>query len=115
MATPTDPHIHVEARLGASGRTRDMLAATFGLVAELPAEVATGCGTRVPLAMTSHLPERVTCLPCREHASAQHLRFADQVAFLGPMPGSPLAGTDAVRAAAEHRAMARRFRGEDGP
>ncbi|WP_092557294.1 hypothetical protein [Actinoplanes derwentensis] len=115
MATHPDPHIHVEAGLSASGRTRDMLAATFGLVAELPAEVTTGCGSRVPLAMTSHLPERVTCLPCRDHASDRHRRFADQVAFLGPMPGSPLAGTDAARAAAEHRAMARRFAGEDGP
>lgn len=92
-----------------------MLAATFGLVAELPAEVATGCGTRVPLAMTSHLPERVTCLPCREHAAAQHLRFADQVALLGPLPGSPLGEGDALRAAAEHRATARRFAGGSGP
>ncbi|GAA1621643.1 hypothetical protein [Actinoplanes couchii] len=113
MATHTDPHIHVEARLSGSGRTRDMLAATFGLVAELPAAVETGCGTEVPLAMTSHLPERVTCLPCREHASAQHLRFADQVAELGPMPGSPIAESDALRAAAEHRALARRFAGFD--
>ncbi|HWS32936.1 MAG TPA: hypothetical protein VN408_09355 [Actinoplanes sp.] len=67
MAIHSDPHIHVEARLGATGRTRDMLAATFGLVASLPAEVAAGCGAWVPLAMTSPLPQpcgtRTACSP----------------------------------------------------
>ncbi|MEU4626436.1 hypothetical protein AB0G04_41460 [Actinoplanes sp. NPDC023801] len=110
MVNPTDdPHIHVEAGMRSGAAARNMLAATFGLVSDLPPEVSTGCGRLVPRAMTSAVPECVTCLPCREHAVAEHLRRADLVASLGPLPGSPIDVSDAVRAAAHHRDLARRF------
>ncbi|GIE36357.1 hypothetical protein Ait01nite_094020 [Actinoplanes italicus] len=107
--TPDDPHIHVEAGARSSAAARNLLASTFGLVAELPAQVATGCGRQVPRAMTSGVPESVTCLPCREHAAEQHLRLADLAATLGPLPGSPISVADAHQAAAHHRDLARRF------
>lgn len=108
-AHPDDPHIHVEAGLGSGAATRNVLAATFGLVGNLPTEVRTGCGLRTPLARTSSAPESVTCLPCREHAAERHRRLADLVATLGPLPGSPVAADDAAGAAARHRDLARRF------
>ncbi|MEV0902830.1 hypothetical protein [Actinoplanes sp. NPDC049802] len=111
MATaPDDPHIHVEAGpLRSRAAERHMLASTFGLTADLPATVQTACGRRVPYAMTSGAPESVTCLPCREHASEQHLRFAVQVETLGAGPGAPFDAHDAATAAAAHRDLARRF------
>jgi len=110
-----DPHIHVEAGLpGSSIATRNLLASTFGLVGSLPAEVVTGCGRQVPIATTSADPARVTCLPCREHAGAQHLRLAGQVETLGAMPGSPVHGADAAAAAAHHRDLGRRFSSPPG-
>jgi hypothetical protein len=107
--TPDDPHIHVEAGLRSGATARNLLASTFGLVGDLPAEVTTGCGRQSPRAMTSSVPERVTCLPCREHAAGEHLRLADLAASLGPLPGSPMDVTDAVLAASHHRDLARRF------
>lgn len=112
---PDDPHVHVEAgTLRSRAAEREMMASLFGLAADLPAEVTTACGLRVPFAMTSGRPEHVTCLPCREHAGDQHRRLADQVAALGPAPGSPINATDAARAAAEHRAIADRFAAPPG-
>ena len=103
-------HIHVEVDvLHADAFLRNTLAATFGLAGDLPSEVATGCGLGVPYAMTSPKPESVTCLPCREHASAQHLRFAEQVERLGGMPGSVIGPADVARSAEQHRALAKRF------
>lgn len=105
-----DPHIHVEAgKLRSRAAERNLLASVFGLVGDLPAEVTTACGTRVPFVMTSAEPGAVTCLPCRAHAAERHRRFADQVAELGPGPGSPFSGMDAARAAIAHRDLARRF------
>ncbi|MEV6342585.1 hypothetical protein [Actinoplanes sp. NPDC051851] len=88
---------------------RNLTASVFGLVGELPTEVTAGCGKRVPYAMTSTRPESVTCLACREHAHTQHLRFAEQIVTMGPTPGITIPATDIARAAAEHRAIARRF------
>ncbi|MFI7598135.1 hypothetical protein [Actinoplanes sp. NPDC049681] len=107
-----DPHIHVEVNvIRADAAVRNVLASTFGLAGDLPAEVRTGCGQRVPYAMTSARPESVTCLACREHAHRQHLRFADQIVTLGGAPGATISGPEAARAAAEHRSLARRFAG----
>lgn len=95
---------------------RNLLAGTFGLVGDLPETVGTGCGLRVPYAMTSSRPESVTCSACRQHARAQHLRLAGQVARLGTMPGSTLTGAQADGVAGHHRDLARRFAdGEAGP
>lgn len=107
-----DPHIHVERRVVRSGAAvRDLLASTFGLVADAPSTVTTGCGVDVPYAMTSQRPESVTCLACREHAHHEHLRFADQLERLGRLPGSPVTAHQAAQAAARHRDLAARFAG----
>ncbi len=42
-----DPHIHVETNMSAAA-ARDVLAATFGLVANLPSVVTTGYGVQAP-------------------------------------------------------------------
>ena len=104
-----DPHIHVESGLRSRAVERDLMASLFGLAADLPVEVGTGCGVRVPFAMTSTQPDSVTCLPCREHAGERHRQLADQVATLGVGPGSPFGGTDLAAAADAHRDIARRF------
>ncbi|WP_128378043.1 hypothetical protein [Streptomyces cavernae] len=108
----TDPHIHVESKVVNGGAdVRNVLAATFGLAGDLPSVVTTGCGLRVPRAMTSARPERVTCLACREHARVEHLRFAEQVERLSSMPGSAIGAAQAKPAADRHRDLARRFSG----
>ena len=105
-----DPHIHVEANvLQSRAAVRDVVASTFGLAADLPGAVDTGCGLRVPYAMTSAHPSRVTCLACREHARAEHLRFAGRIQSRGGMPGSGFGIEEAERAAERHRALAARF------
>lgn len=107
----TDPHIHVQQRVTHAGHdVRNLLASTFGLAADAPAVVTTGCGRQVPYAMTSPRPESVTCLACRDHAHREHLRFADQVEQLGRMPGSVVTDDQATLAAERHRDLAQRFR-----
>lgn len=104
-----DPHIHVGVNLNADAMSRDTVASVFGLVGDLPSVVTTGCGVRVPRAMTSPLPERVTCLPCREHASRQHLRVAEMFEQFTPMPGTNISGEQARAAAQWHRDRATKF------
>ncbi|QOV33689.1 hypothetical protein IM697_26220 [Streptomyces ferrugineus] len=105
-----DPHIHVERSVTRyDARARNLLAGTFGRVGDLPETVDTGCGLRVPYAMTSSRPESVTCLACREHARAQHLRLAEQIERLGSMPGAALTADQAGQVADHHRDLARRF------
>ncbi|MEU7043182.1 hypothetical protein AB0A77_19250 [Streptomyces varsoviensis] len=105
-----DPHIHVETNVvRAEAATRDVLAATFGLVGDLPSVVTTGCGLRVPYAMTSSRPDRVTCLACREYAHHTHLRFAGEAERLSRMPGSIFSPAQGRLAAERHRALAREF------
>ncbi|WP_430786211.1 hypothetical protein [Actinoplanes sp. G11-F43] len=106
MEPHADPHIHVEAgALRSRAAERNMVASLFGLAATLPPEVSTPCGLRVPFAMTSGSPDRVTCLPCREYAAAQYRILADQVVDLGLDP----------QVATAHRETARRFHDGDGP
>jgi hypothetical protein len=105
-----DPHIHVEAKvIHGDAAVRNMLASTFGLAGDLPSLVTSGCGERVPYAMTSPRPENVTCLACREHAQREHLRLAEQVERLGSMPGSAISIDQAKLAAGRHRDLAKRF------
>ncbi|MEV2230984.1 hypothetical protein AB0H69_20720 [Streptomyces phaeochromogenes] len=107
-----DPHIHVEAKVvRGDAAVRNVLASTFGLAGDLPSVVDSGCGLRVPYAMTSPRPDRVTCLACREHAGHEHLRLAEMVERLGLMPGSTISGTEAKQAAERHRDLAKRFSG----
>jgi hypothetical protein len=109
----SDPHIHVGSSLNADAAVRDVIASTFGLAGDLPSTVTTGCGVRVPRAMTSPLPARVTCLACREHAHRQHLHHAEQVERLSRMPGTNISSAQARLAADRHRDLARRFSGTD--
>ena len=101
---------HVEQRVTrGDARVRNLLAGTFGLVGDVPATAVTGCGLRVPYAMTSPRPESITCLACREHGRAQHLRLAEQIERLGSMPGAVITGAEAGRLAEHHRDLAGRF------
>jgi hypothetical protein len=110
-----DPHIHVEVKVvRGEAAVRTMLAATFGIAGDLPGVVDTGCGLKVPYAMTSPRPDRVTCLACREHARAEHLRFADEIERIGTLPGSPVTSAEARQAAGRHRTLAEGFSSGSG-
>lgn len=105
-----DPHVHVVAKMPSDdAAVRNAMASTFGLAGDLPGVVTAGCGLRVPYAAASTRPERVTCLPCREHARREHLRFADEVDRLSAMPGSTIGPAQGRFASATHRDLARRF------
>ncbi|WP_282086574.1 hypothetical protein [Streptomyces tendae] len=105
-----DPHVHVVAKVPSDdAAVRTVLAAAFGLAGDLPGVVTTGCGLRAPYAATSARPDRVTCLPCREHARREHLRFADEAERLSGMPGSTISPAQGRSASAHHRDLARRF------
>lgn len=111
----SDPHIHVVSRTGRDdAAVRNMLAATFGLAGDLPSSVPAGCGVRVPYAMTSSHPDKVTCLACREHARREHLRLAEWVGRLGGMPGSAVSPVQAKQAADRHRELAEKFAAPEG-
>jgi hypothetical protein len=69
---------------------------------------------RVPYAMTSPRPDKVTCLACREHARREHLRFAEEVERLGSMPGSTISSAQAKLAADRHRELAEKFADAEG-
>ncbi|CUU59205.1 hypothetical protein Ga0074812_12596 [Parafrankia irregularis] len=101
-----DPHVHVEwSTPNTSADVRTVTAAVFGLVADSPRTVRTGCGQHVPYAATSSRPERVTCLPCREHARDRHLRYAARIEQSAPLGG----GDRAQTAARTLRDLAHRF------
>ncbi|MCI3927981.1 hypothetical protein [Streptomyces sp. AN091965] len=106
----SDPHVHVEARVGrGDAAARTMMASTFGLASDLPSVVTTGCGLRVPYAMTSARPDRVTCLACRTHARREHLRIAEEVERLSRMLGSTITPAQGRLAADRHRDLAQGF------
>jgi hypothetical protein len=109
----SDPHVHVESKVVRSAAAvRNMLAATFGLAADVPPVVTTGCGLLVPYAMTSERPESVTCLSCRDYARRQHSAFAETIEQR--LSRTPAVGTNvppAGRTAQAHRDLAERFGG----
>jgi hypothetical protein len=108
----TDPHVHVpQDAVQAGAGFRSAIVSLLGLVPDAPSVVTTGCGLQVPYAMTSARPESVTCLPCREHAHREHLRYADQVERLSRMPGAPVTAAQAADAARWARDRADRFSG----
>ncbi|UCM88497.1 hypothetical protein [Streptomyces marincola] len=105
-----DPHIHVQAKVvHDDAAVRNVVASTFGLAGDLPSLVTTGCGLRVPYAMTSARPDRVTCLACREHARREHLRFSQEIERLSRMAGSTISPAQGRLAADRYRDLARRF------
>lgn len=108
----TDPHIHVERKvLEAGPAVRNLISSALGRATDAPSVVTTGCGVRVPYAMTSPRPESVTCLACREHAHREYLRFADQFERMGPMPGVHVTGDQIAEAVARLKDLAKRFSG----
>jgi hypothetical protein len=107
-----DPHIHVEQKVLEAGPTvRNLISSMLGRATDAPRVVTTGCGIRVPYAMTSPRPESVTCLACREHAHREYLRLADQFERLGPLPGMNITGDQVAEAAERLRDLAMRFSG----
>ena len=79
-----DPHVHAEKTpMPGFGHaaTRDLIVRATGLVPDLPKTVGTGCGVRRPLAMTSTVPEKITCLACRDWAREEYLTW-----LAWPMP-----------------------------
>lgn len=56
--------------------TRALIVQATGLVPDLPKTVGTGCGVRRSLPMTSTIPEKITCLACRDWARAEYLTWA---------------------------------------
>jgi hypothetical protein len=108
----TDPHIHVEQKVMQAGAAyRNLIASSLGRAPDAPDVVTSGCGLRVPYAMTSTRPESVTCLACREHARREYLRYAEQVERLSRMPGAPVTAGEAVKAARWARDLAKRYSG----
>ena len=73
-----DPHVHAEKTpMPGFGHaaTRALIVQATGLVPDLPKTVGTGCGVRRPLAVTSTVPEEITCLACRDWARAEYLTW----------------------------------------
>jgi hypothetical protein len=112
-----DPHVHVERdQLFTHADIRRVIVQATGLAVDAPKTVTTGCGKRRPYAMTSIVPERVTCLACREHARRHHLDQAETAESLMSIPGTdPIWATARVSPAGlasearKHRALAARF------
>jgi hypothetical protein len=109
----TGSHIHVVQKVLETGPTaRNLIVSVLGRATDAPSVVTTGCGVRVPYAMTSSRPESVTCLACREHAHREYLRFAGQVERLGrggPVPGMNITGDQVAEAVERLRDLATRF------
>ncbi|MFD2082729.1 hypothetical protein SAMN05421678_111177 [Actinopolymorpha cephalotaxi] len=103
-----DPHVHLDSKaIQSRANVRNMLAGTFGLAADAPRVVTTGCGRQVPYAMTSERPESVTCLPCREYGRQRHLAFAETLEHRVHLEDGAL--RTGGRWAQHHRDLARRF------
>ena len=105
-----DPHVHAQSILTDRARIRAALTRALGRAPTLPATVTTACRQRRPLAMTSVLPERVTCLACRESAREAHLRAARALDDLTTLPTASFEHIQETRRRAlEHRDLARRL------
>lgn len=115
-----DPHVHAEKTpMPGFGHaaTRDLIVRATGLVPDLPKTVGTGCGVRRPLAMTSTLPERVTCLACREWARAEYLTWVAMAHVAAELAEAEPRAAIAVKTTPEdlrdeeraYRALAARF------
>ncbi|MEX5635843.1 hypothetical protein [Parafrankia sp. FMc2] len=104
-----DPHVHVEwTTPNTTATTRAVTASVFGLVGDTPRTVRAGCDAQVPYAATSARPEHVTCLPCRRHARARHLRYATRIEQSAGLLGGDQAH-DVLAAARRLRDLADRF------
>lgn len=116
-----DPHIHAEKTVlpgFGNAAMRELIVTATGLACDMPKTVGTGCGRRRPFAMTSTVPEHVTCLACREWAAAEHIKAAQTAEALiesVPAGDSLWDGCDReviTEQAQQDRAMAARYKGE---
>jgi len=119
-----DPHIHAEKTIlpgFGNAAMRELITDATGLACDLPKTTGTGCGRRRPFAMTSTIPEHVTCLACREWAAQQYEEAAQSAEALIDLwpPGDDLIWAAAKTSpgkmreqARKDRAMAARYRGE---
>jgi hypothetical protein len=109
----TDPHVHVEHKvLSAGPDLRNLMSSMLGRVPDAPSVVTTGCGLKVPYAMTSSRPESVTCLDCREYASREYSAFAAQLDRLGSLPEMNVTAAQIASAAQRLQDLAKRFSGQ---
>jgi hypothetical protein len=109
-----DPYVHAEkTSLPGFGHKaiQALLADALGVIPDLPKTVGPGCGLRRPFTSTSTVPEKITCLPCREWLRGECLFWADTAARaleLAGRPGFPTAedlrGEERI-----YRALAARF------
>jgi hypothetical protein len=109
-----DPHVHAEKTpvpgFGHAA-TRDLIVRATGLVPDLPKTVGTGCGVRRPLAMTSTVPEKITCLACRDWARAEYLAWAGMAHAAAELAeAEPRAAIAAKTTPADLRAEERTYR-----
>jgi hypothetical protein len=115
-----DPHVHAEKTpMPGFGHVaiRMLITEAIGLVPDLPKTVATGCGRRRPIAMTSTVPENITCLACREYARAGYLTWTGMAGAGAEAAGAaPGVAAAAMATQAElldeertYRALAARF------
>lgn len=104
-----DPHTHVAADLSFDAAVRNIVASTTGSVGDLSAIVTTGCGLRVPRTNVSRVPQKVTCLSCREYASRRHRELAGQIERIGRIPGSNITDLDIQIAAQRCLDVSRQF------
>jgi hypothetical protein len=109
-----DPHIHVEKTpMPGFGHAamRILITEAIGLVPDLPKTVGTGCGKRRPIAMTSTVPETVTCLACRDYARAEYLTWAAMAEVAAQLAeAEPRAAIAAKATPADLRAEERTYR-----
>lgn len=117
-----DPHVHVEKTLPGMGQIEmsSLIARAIGVAPDLPKTGGTGCGKRRQLADTSTVPEKVTCLACREWAAEREIEMAGSAEALASLgdpelarlaePGKPaLTMAQLQEMAAGHRVMAARY------
>src|SRR4051794_3934246 len=83
-----DPHVHAQSIVTDRQQIRAALTRAVGRAPTLPTTVVPASRQRRPVAMTSVLPERVTCLACREAARAAHLRAAETLEALEALEGA---------------------------
>jgi hypothetical protein len=106
-----DPHVHVE-HAGDLGFTtqRRVIVAALGVAPSAPRTVRTGCDRRRPLAMTSTVPESVTCLACRQFAAGCHREWAELGRAALSLPDSATIDRRELAASvARHDDLAARF------
>jgi hypothetical protein len=109
-----DPHVHAEKTpMPGFGHaaTQNLIVRATGLVPDLPKTVGTGCGVRRPLAMTSTVPEKITCLACRDWAREEYLTWAGMAHAAAELAeAEPRAAIAAKTTPADLRAEERTYR-----